>query len=196
MMGGVKTNVDGATSIPGLFAAGEVACAGVHGANRLASNSLLEGLVFGSRAADAAARHVTQSLPHDVTLPRKRAGQKGAGQVGGETSPDIDKVLNTFRRLMWEKVGIIRNREDLLAAITRIKEWEQDVRDFCGTRRDFEIHNMMTVGRLVATAALQRDHSIGAHFRSDAPEGLPPGWDRHIQLSTSASKQTPETISN
>jgi L-aspartate oxidase len=196
MMGGVKTDVDGATSIPGLFAAGEVACAGVHGANRLASNSLLEGLVFGARAAEAAARHGTQSLPLSLTLPRERTGQKGAGQAGGDTSPDMDKLLNTFRRLMWEKVGIIRNREDLLAAITRIKEWEQDVRDLCGTRRDWEIHNMMTVGRLVATAALQRDHSIGAHFRSDVPEGRPSGWDRHVQLSASASEPTPETVSN
>lgn len=196
MMGGVKTDVDGATSIPGLFAAGEVACAGVHGANRLASNSLLEGLVFGSRAADAAARHVTQSVPLGVTLPRERAGQKGAGHAAGDTSPDMDKLLNTFRRLMWEKVGIIRNREDLLAAIARIKEWEQDVGDLCGTRRDWEIHNMMTVGRLVATAALQRDHSIGAHFRSDVPEGRTPGWDRHVQLSASTSEHTPETVSN
>jgi L-aspartate oxidase len=195
MMGGVKTNVDGATSIPGLFAAGEVACAGVHGANRLASNSLLEGLVFGARAADAAARDVSKTLPLCLTVPLESEGQKGVAHGGPDTVPDMDKLLNMLRRLMWEKVGIIRNREDLLVAMTRIREWEESLRDLCGTRRDWEIQNMMTVGRLVATAAFQRDHSIGAHFRSDEPEGRPAGWDRHIQLSAGTSEDRSETVS-
>ena len=191
IMGGVKTDVHGVTTIPGLFAAGEVACAGVHGANRLASNSLLEGLVFGARAAEAAARSATQSSPLPVAHLLD-----GRAKGGGDALPDMDKLLNTLRRLMWERVGIIRNREGLQSAIAQITEWDEQLKAKCRTRRDWEIQNMATVGRLVATAALQRSHSIGAHFRSDGPEKCPPGWDRHIQLSAAASGVKPGVVAS
>ncbi|TAL10618.1 MAG: L-aspartate oxidase [Nitrospirae bacterium] len=183
MMGGVWTDTHGAASIPGLFAAGEVACAGVHGANRLASNSLLEGLVFGARAAEAAAAYAkgTESL---------RDGSKAwKAATDAESRSDqlaMEKLLNSLRRLMWAKVGIIRNREGLLSALVQLEKWEERLKGRRQTRRELEIQNMVTVGRLVATAALQREHSLGAHFRSDFPDEFSAGWDRHIQLSASA----------
>jgi L-aspartate oxidase len=179
MMGGVWTDTHGATSIPGLFAAGEVACSGVHGANRLASNSLLEGLVFGARAAEAAAAYANgPGATRDGSKVRKT-------ETDAESRSDqlaMEKLLNSLRRLMWAKVGIIRNREGLLAALAQLAKWEERLKGRCQTRRELEIQNMVTVGRLVATAALQREHSLGAHFRSDFPEEFSAGWDRHIQL--------------
>ena len=182
MMGGVWTDTQGATSIPGLFAAGEVACAGVHGANRLASNSLLEGLVFGARAAEAAAVYAGRA---DASCDGAKVRKAGADAESRSDQLAMEKLLNSLRRLMWAKVGIIRNREGLLSAIAQLEKWEERLKGRCQTRRELEIQNMVTVGRLVATAALQREHSLGAHFRSDFPEELVAGWDRHIQLSTS-----------
>jgi L-aspartate oxidase len=187
MMGGAWTDTHGATSVPGLFAAGEVACSGVHGANRLASNSLLEGLVFGARAAASAADYAVRlgSL-RDGAAARKAA----TSMLPAEDRSDqlaMEKLLNSLRRLMWAKVGIIRNREGLQSAIAQLEKWEERLKGRCQTRRELEIQNMVTVGRLVAMAALQRAHSLGAHFRSDFQEELSAGWDRHIQLSASAS---------
>ncbi len=180
MMGGVWTDTHGATSIPGLFAAGEVACSGVHGANRLASNSLLEGLVFGARAAEAAAAYAHHlSSKHAMT-------HEGAGKGEGGDQLAMEKLRNSLRRVMWAKVGIIRNRDGLLAALAQLEKWEERLKGRCQTRRELEIQNMVTVGRLVATAALQREHSLGAHFRSDFQDEVSAGWDRHIQLSASA----------
>jgi len=185
MMGGVWTDTHGATSIPGLFAAGEVACAGVHGANRLASNSLLEGLVFGARAAESAAGYADRlGSSRDGAAARKEA----TGMLPAEDRSDqlgMEKLLNSLRRLMWAKVGIIRNRDGLLSAIAQLEKWEERLKGRCQTRRELEIQNMVTVGRLVATAALQREHSLGAHFRSDFPEEGAAGWDRHIRLEAS-----------
>jgi L-aspartate oxidase len=183
MMGGVWADTLGATSVPGLFAAGEAACAGVHGANRLASNSLLEGLVFGARAAEAAAEY-GRRLGKQKSSPWRNGGED-AVLLGREreSQPDMDKLLNSLRRLMWEKVGIIRNREGLLAALSRLAEWEEQLRGRCRTRRDWEILNMVTVGHLVATAAFMRGNSLGAHYRSDGTEAFPEGWDRHIHLT-------------
>ncbi len=179
MMGGVWTDTQGATSIPGLFAAGEVACSGVHGANRLASNSLLEGLVFGARAAEAAAAYARHlSSKHAMTHERV-----GKGEGGDQLA--MEKLRNSLRRVMWAKVGIIRNRDGLLSALAQLEKWEERLRGRCQTRRELEIQNMVTVGRLVATAALQREHSLGAHFRSDFQDEVSAGWDRHIQLSAS-----------
>jgi L-aspartate oxidase len=192
IMGGVRTNVDGATSTPGLFAAGEVACAGVHGANRLASNSLLEGLVFGARAAEAAAHYATGLGTGWKPCIELRAAPTTSDV---RTSPtDLDKLLNSLRRLMWDKAGIIRNGQGLVAAIEQIRDWQERLTN-CRNRREWEIHNMMTVGHLVATAALERSSSIGAHFRSDASEQHPPGWQRHIQLKTGAAEKAEVGIS-
>jgi len=186
MMGGAWTDIHGATSVPGLFAAGEVACSGVHGANRLASNSLLEGLVFGARAAESAVDYAVRlGSSCDGAAARKAA----TSMIPAEERSDqleMEKLLNSLRRLMWEKAGIIRNREGLRSAIAQLEKWEERLKGRCQTRRELEIRNMVTVGHLVAVAALQRAHSLGAHFRSDFPEELSAGRDRHIQLSASA----------
>src|SRR5437867_1174213 len=181
MMGGVWTDTRGATSVPGLFAAGEVACTGVHGANRLASNSLLEGLVFGARAAEAVAQYASHLRPERApSVAQDVAAAEAEGDRGDRL--DLEKLLNSLRRLMWEKVGIIRSKQALLSALTQLEKWDERLKDRCGTRRELEVRNMVTVGHLVATAALQREHGLGAHFRSDHPEEFASGWDRHIQL--------------
>ncbi len=187
MMGGAWTDTHGATSVPGLFAAGEVACSGVHGANRLASNSLLEGLVFGARAAESAVDYAVRlGSSRDGAAARKAATSMLPAEERSEHL-DMEKLLNSLRRLMWAKVGIIRNRDGLLSGLAQLEKWEERLKGRCQTRRELEIQNMVTVGRLVAMAALQRAHSLGAHFRSDFPEELSAGWDRHIQLSASTS---------
>ncbi|HBH81411.1 MAG TPA: L-aspartate oxidase, partial [Nitrospira sp.] len=122
MMGGVTTDLNGATTLPGLFAAGEVACSGVHGANRLASNSLLEGLVFGMRAGVAAiasaARGSTSSMIElREPLPRGH----------GDRLEDVEKVRNSLRRIMWGQVGLIRSRESLVRATAQLARWERMV---------------------------------------------------------------------
>ncbi|MFN0110221.1 MAG: L-aspartate oxidase [Blastocatellia bacterium] len=153
VMGGVRTDTDGRTTLPGLYAAGEVACTGVHGANRLASNSLLEGLVFGARAGVAALNDAlpapikTESEPIAFDLANWRLDQRTKSRV---------------QELMWWKVGLIRRAEDLKAAVeelTRMTEVQLNPR----TR------NFVMLARLMAEAALWREESRGGHFREDFP---------------------------
>lgn len=171
VMGGVKTDLNGATNIKGLFAAGEVACTGVHGANRLASNSLLEGLVYGARAGRAAADYVNNS------------GKQKPSCVSYELRPpskvfDAEKIRNSLRRLMWEKVGIIRCKESLSIAKRRLKEWDFIFNADFLQRRELELKNMLTIAKIITEAALVREGSIGAHFRSDFKERAD---ERHIE---------------
>ena len=177
MMGGVTTDLNGATTLPGLFAAGEVACSGVHGANRLASNSLLEGLVFGRRAgvaaiASAAHGSVSSMIESREPLPH--------GQ--GDRLEDVEKVRNSLRRIMWGQVGLIRSRESLVRATAQLARWERMVSRFFSTRADLEVKNMVQVARCVAEAALWRENSVGAHYRSDFPGARRPGWKAHSRL--------------
>ncbi len=182
MMGGVWTDLNGATTLPGLFAAGEVACSGVHGANRLASNSLLEGLVFGMRAGVAAVAWAARQAVPDLS-----------GQVAAlrhalkHRLDDTEKMRNSLRRTMWGQVGIIRSRESLVRATAQLSRWEHMIsRSFAG-RADLEVKNMVQVAHCVAEAALWRENSVGAHFRSDIPESKRPGWKQHSQLSVKES---------
>lgn len=181
MIGGVETDLDGATTVPGLFAAGEVACSEVHGANRLASNSLLEGLVFGARAARAAirfgggqakvllcARAVDFTQQQDEKLPRMLE--------------DAEKLRNSLRRLMWGKVGLVRTKDSLASALAQLSRWDRQVLGTFATRADSEVRNMVQVSRCIARAALWRDHSIGTHYRADVPDAKPPGWKQHSRL--------------
>lgn len=156
-MGGIRTDLHGRSTVPGLYAAGEVTCTGVHGANRLASNSLLEGLVFGARAGEAAAADSGQ-----ISV---AGGQNGeAERQKAETRTAIaTAVSKRVKRVMWERVGILRDRESLQRAIT---EFEQIERSNLGTSS----RNFVTLALLVARAALWREESRGGHFRSDFPE--------------------------
>ncbi|MBI5411240.1 MAG: L-aspartate oxidase [Nitrospirae bacterium] len=180
LMGGVKTDTNGATSLPGLFAAGEVACSGVHGANRLASNSLLEGLVFGARAAQAATKcagRVTRSVS-----PLPTPWDLDGGPLG--VLEDADKLRSSLRRMMWGKVGLVRTRESLVGATAHLLRWERTVARPFGARRDLEVKNMVQVAHCIAEAALWRENSVGAHYRADCPDKKRPGWNQHSRLES------------
>jgi L-aspartate oxidase len=165
IMGGVRTDLWGATSVPGLFAAGEAACTGVHGANRLASNSLLEGLVFGERAGLAAARYARKLIRPDartLRAPRRRG-------TSGDSATDAGEIRSALQRLLWEKVGIVRNGKDLLIALRKLQEWERLMKGHGPDRDLFELKNMITTAMLITRSALTREGSVGAHYRTDHP---------------------------
>ncbi|HDK82403.1 MAG TPA: L-aspartate oxidase, partial [Nitrospirae bacterium] len=171
IMGGVKTDLNGETSVKGLFAAGEVACTGVHGANRLASNSLLEGLVFGARTGRSAVRYAAGIMSEDKP-------QVTDQKISGIGSFDLKEIRSSLRRLMWGKAGIIRCGESLSAAKEKLKEWDVMLKaDFFNTE-ELELKNMLTGANLITDAALLREGSIGAHYRSDfTVRGE--NWHRH-----------------
>ncbi len=158
IMGGVKTNLDGEMNIKGLYAAGEVACTGVHGANRLASNSLLEGLVYGARAGNAALR--TTVIPKMHTM----HGLKYS------TIKYPDEIKRDLRKLMWERVGIIRCADSLEEAKLKLLSWKKITTEYYLLRNELELKNMITVASIIVESALRRKGSIGAHYRSDYKE--------------------------
>ena len=169
-MGGVATDEDGRTSLPGLFAAGEVACTGVHGANRLASNSLLEGLVFGARAGlamrDRGLAPRNGDSPHFTHLEKW-------GQPPFLRSPFLKPGLSPFsgpdvRAAMWRHAGLFRTAAGLSALLEHL-----------GGMYETE-PPIVTVGRLIARAALRREESRGGHFRLDHPERNDSRWKRRI----------------
>jgi L-aspartate oxidase len=183
MMGGVKTDLSGRTSIPGLYAAGEVACTGVHGANRLASNSLLEGLVFGARAgesviADLAAAGAARAGPWSPSA----AQAAGVRCITAAAAPGIVEEL---RRVMWEDVGIIRDAAGLERAVSAILALEAGLGERPLTRAGLEARNMLFAGRLIAESALRRAESRGSHFRADIPRPEP-GRGRHSIIAPGA----------
>lgn len=162
IMGGVRTGTSGATTLPGLYAAGEAACTGIHGANRLASNSLLEGLVYGARAGAAAALEGAPTTePNEIMPPRPF------------TIPAHDEIRGALRKLMWEKVGIIRSEQSLREAREAMAQWEYILKKNFMTRRELELKNMLRIGIAITEAALERKESVGAHYRSDYPKRNP-----------------------
>ncbi len=154
-MGGVRTDLRGRTSVERLFAAGEVACTGVHGANRLASNSLLEGVVFGARAGETM---------------RDLAGARRAPPepVRPTLFPGIDEGV--LRRLTWEKAGIVRSAEGLKEALAVLEGVPWLPHPAAATRVECEVRNMHLVATLIARCGLAREESRGAHSRTDFPE--------------------------
>src|SRR5215510_9087923 len=178
MMGGVWTDLLGATSVPGLFAAGEVACSGVHGANRLASNSLLEGLVFGARAAAAAVAYAGRHTPPSVAAHEAALKHEQYGAL-----EDAEKMRSSLRRTMWGQVGVIRSGESLIRACAQLSRWAQLVAQPFAQRSALEVKNMVQIAQCIAEAALWRENSVGAHYRSDFPQAKRPGWQQHSRLS-------------
>jgi L-aspartate oxidase len=183
VMGGVQTDLDGRTTLPGLYAAGEVACTGVHGANRLASNSLLEGLVFGARAG-AAMKSADQPGRRGAA---RDGGEAGAGAAGpGPGAGDArDLTPEDVQDLMWRSVGLFRDRAALAAAAGTIEAaWRADdarLRD--GARQDapaWRRTSLLTVGLLIARAALRREESRGGHYRTDFPRRDDIHWKRRV----------------
>jgi len=173
LMGGVKVNIWGETSIPGLYAAGETACTGVHGANRLASNSLLEVLVFSKKIIE---RTQIEILETD-----------GTGEEVSNVHPLLPReaprdmpVLNliNLQALLWDKVGIVRNLEGLYQAAVTLASW-QNALPTSTDRLSYELNTMVINARLMTEAALMREESRGAHYRSDFPHASD-SWKKHI----------------
>ena len=164
LMGGVRTDVHGRTSLPGLFAAGEVACTGVHGANRLASNSLLEGLVFGALAAEAMVRmgQGVGSRGRDVVV-----GQEVGVTVTSEAA--TERWIAELRALMWKDAGLLRDRVGLERAQRGLEALAVTMPRGL-FRRGVEARNLHVVAGLIVAAALGREESRGAHYRNDFPE--------------------------
>jgi len=175
VMGGVATDLDGRTSVPRLFAAGEVACTGVHGANRLASNSLLEGLVFGARAAGA-----MRELLRPAALPEAEVVTYDAVPGNGNHLPTVDEV----RDLMWRHVGLVRSRPGLEQAVASLVRWSGAIRaahtDQPVEPADKRLHSIVTVGLRIARAALRREESRGGHYRTDFPVRDDAQWRRRL----------------
>ena len=175
-MGGVLVDGDGRTSVPGLWAAGEVACTGVHGANRLASNSLLEALVFGSRAA----RSVEGALARDAA-PGPRELPDDA-PVLAEPSAGRAQVAR-LRQLMWDRAGLVRTGQGLREALDEIEALQRELPEGAS-----EARNLVTVAHLVSRAALARPESRGGHFRADHPDTRH-AWTRRLVLSRSGGEE-------
>jgi L-aspartate oxidase len=181
IMGGVETDEWGRTSLPGLFAAGEVACTGVHGANRLASNSLLEGLVFGARAGAA-----MQQAPHAAVLKNDRvegrshrSEARDSPSSGGPLTADQPLTSDDVRDLMWRAAGLFRTREGLQEAVLRL--WAAGDPPSADADADaWRERHLVTVGGLIARAALRREESRGGHFRADFPERDDRNWKVHV----------------
>jgi len=182
IMGGVDTDESARTSLPGLYAAGEVACTGLHGANRLASNSLLEGLVFGARAAAA-----MQETPRAARIKSDRVLVAGSwlAPVGpvderaAATDGRSPATADAVRDLMWRHVGLFRSREGLASAVAALDEAYSGAATPSTADRWRHV-NLVTVARLIARAALRREESRGGHFRADFPVRDDLHWKVHL----------------
>jgi len=155
-MGGIRTDLWGRSTLPGLYAAGEVSCTGVHGANRLASNSLLEGLVFGARAGAAA---LIDAGNDPITA---KDIDRGLSIRPARSSISV-AVKKRVKRIMWERVGILRDRASLVRALTELEQ-------ISAGRIDRASRNFVTLAILVARGALWREESRGGHYRTDFPD--------------------------
>jgi L-aspartate oxidase len=177
-MGGVRTNLFGESTIPRLYAAGEVACTGVHGANRLASNSLLEAVVFGARAG--------QSM--------RSLGPCPAAALACADAPTLFPVTTEreMRAIAWHSCGILRSGAELATAQKILQSRSmQPIQS--PTRSEFELRNIHQVGSLIAVAALAREESRGAHYRIDFPTKSPE-FQKHSVLMRSMTSADPEVV--
>ncbi|TCP61531.1 L-aspartate oxidase [Baia soyae] len=165
IMGGIQTDLDGRTNIERLFACGEVACTGVHGANRLASNSLLEGAVFAQRVADSVSA-LPDLLMQEINFPE---------YVHDYTDPEQAKIWkNEIREIMWDHCGIVRNRERLETGLVHIRQLRDKIE-----RGFFECRNMLITAQIILESALAREESRGGHYREDFPETKDKWAEKH-----------------
>jgi L-aspartate oxidase len=178
LMGGVKTDLHGRTSLRNLYAAGEVACTGVHGANRLASNSLLEGLVYGARAGRAVISDpVAEISPPLPSLPSN-------WEDAGLENHRLKELRTSVQRLMWEKVGILRDGRELQEALRHLMHLGSHLKKRTANRAACELLNLVTVAELVIVSAMARDESRGAQYRSDHPFKNDAKFKKHSVIST------------
>jgi L-aspartate oxidase len=183
MVGGVTVDLSGRTTLPGLWAAGEVTSSGLHGANRLASNSLLEGLVYGTHAGEGAARAAVD-MPDDF-----RAMPINNPPTEEPAEPlNLADIRNALKSLMWRSVGVRRDREHLLEAADDVNHWCSYVlaRQF-DDPEGWELQNMLTIARLMIEAALAREETRGVHLRIDFPETDNDHWKRRITMRREVS---------
>jgi L-aspartate oxidase len=178
-MGGIRVDADGRTSLPGLWACGEVTATGAHGANRLASNSLLEALVFGARVAEDLRAVVPSAEP--VRLASLRAA---AGFDRGRPKAEDAELMMSVRRLMWEYAGLVRNEAGLTTATAELERLASRYLDATG-----EARNLLAVARLLTAAALARRESRGGHYRSDFP-APDPAWEHRLFLTAAPDGST------
>jgi L-aspartate oxidase len=161
MMGGVRTDLDGKTNVAGLYAAGEVAASGVHGANRLPSNSLLESLVYGARAGKA--------MREEKKALTKRERHPKAAYSNGPVDTGVEDLIGQIQDLMWNEVGIVRTRLGMQKAVKALEEMSPKLAH-PKTRRLHEAANLQLAASLIARSALAREESRGAHYRIDYPD--------------------------
>ncbi len=175
-MGGIKTDEWGRTRVKGFYAVGEAACNGIHGANRLASNSLLEGLVFG--------RRIGRQVADNLSEIQKNEGIKPVIKEYKEcVRKDIDasEMIRKLQGIMKQNVGIVRNKESLSAALSSISEMQKELENVAvAGMLMIEIKNMLFLSSLVVKAALLREESRGAHYRSDFPNLDDQNWLKNI----------------
>ncbi len=181
-MGGIRTDLHGRSTIKGLYAAGEVTCTGVHGANRLASNSLLEGLVFGARAGEAA---VADNSEFQIPNSKLEESEKKSG-ISNVESGISTAVKKRVKRVMWERVGILRDAESLKRALKEFEQIEQ-------SNLSVSSRNFVTLAKLVTVGALWREESRGGHFRTDFPKTREE-WRVHSIQKLGADIASSETI--
>ncbi len=182
--GGIKTDINGASSLPGLYAIGEVGCTGLHGANRLASNSLLEGLVVAHRAVESAVRCRSSQSQREIALPEWQSGDV----------QDVDELVviyhnwDEIRRLMWDYVGIVRTDKRLQRASARLRNLQREIREFYWNFKVsvdlLELRNLATVAALIVDSALSRKESRGLHYTLNYPQTD----DRQFQRDTLLSR--------
>jgi L-aspartate oxidase len=196
MMGGVATDLWGRATLPGLYAAGEVACVGAHGANRLASNSLLEGLVFGARAGRAAAEdRGARAKPFRAGRPAKLSGEWSGGGWAGVAARSLPPfppekaagAAERVRRIAWERAGILRDGPGLMEGAAELRALGEPRAEVSPTRSGAESRNLLVVASLITASALLRKESRGAHYRTDYPARNDAGYRRSCFLGVDGS---------
>jgi L-aspartate oxidase len=185
MMGGVTVDVEGRTTLPGLWAAGEVTSSGLHGANRLASNSLLETLVFGAAAGEGASRAAADIHDDFRAVPLENPPFKPI-----QEPLDLADIRNSLKSLMWRAMGVRRDADGLLEAIDSIDHWSRYVLGLqFADPLGWELQNMLVIARLMMEAASQREESRGCHIRTDFPNRNDQEWNRRLAFQKQIESQ-------
>ena len=180
MIGGVRTNLNGETTLHGLYACGEVACTGVHGASQLANNPLLECVVFGMRTGSTAAEYVRTIQSESHASLRIASNDDFASPPTTSPNIEIPEAQELLREIMWQHVGLVRDGEDLEAIFSELKALRLD--SYLHSIEAFEFQNMCDVGELITEAAILRTESRGAHYREDFRKQNDVEWQKHIVL--------------
>lgn len=190
MIGGVSVDRQGKTSLPGLWAAGEVTSSGLHGANRLASNSLLEGLVYGAHAGESASRAAAEGSHRMLSLPLEHPVHRPTEAF------DIADVRVSLKSLMGRLAGVERNAEDLQEAVDSIRSFAAYVMPHqFDSIQGWELQNMLLLSSCIVDAALARTESRGVHFRSDHPHADDQHWRRHLTIQMDVAGGHPQLSS-